>query len=66
MLPCYHAKTRNVFLCLSIDSHLQWTTPVVVARALSDSKHTRMHLAHPLPFIMNLLNLLNRVRRNRV
>ena len=30
MLPCYHAKTRNVFLCLSIDSHLEWTTPVVM------------------------------------
>ena len=52
MLPCYHAKTRNVFSCISIDSHLQWTTPVVVASALSDSKYTRMPLAHPLPFIM--------------
>ena len=30
MPACYKAKTRNLFVCLSLDSHIQWTTPVVM------------------------------------
>ena len=49
MLLCYHAKIRNVFLCLSIDDHLKWTTPVVrlpvlPPLSLSLIAHTRMPL----------------------
>ena len=48
---CYQAKARNVFLCIYKLSSTVDNCGSNVASALSDSKYTRVPLAHARPFV---------------